>query len=79
MSLIIWGDTERQQFDIVVEPGVGTLRRQMQTLFQSGKTTKAGTHSGSGLAIVKKLVDELQGQISCHSDNASDIASLWSP
>ena len=60
----------------VSDDGPGLEAWQMQTLFQPGRTTKAGAHTGSGLAIVKKLVDELQGQISCHSDNASDIASL---
>lgn len=33
VSLIVWGTTERQQFDIVVEPGIGTLQRQLQALF----------------------------------------------
>lgn len=58
----------------VSDDGPGLEAWQMQTLFQSGRTTKTGMHTGSGLAIVKKLVDELQGQISCHSNNASDIA-----
>jgi pilus assembly protein CpaC len=33
VSLIVWGDTGRQQFDIVVEPGIGNLQRQLQALF----------------------------------------------
>ena len=58
----------------VSDDGPGLEAWQMQTLFQSGRTTKAGTHTGSGLAIVRKLVDGMQGQISCHSDNINDIA-----
>jgi pilus assembly protein CpaC len=33
VSLIVWGATERQQFDIVVEPAVGPLQRQFMSLF----------------------------------------------
>ncbi len=52
----------------VSDDGPGLESWQMQKLFQAGSSTKSGTHTGSGLAIVKKLVDELQGLISCHSD-----------
>ena len=34
VSLIIWGDgTQRVQYDLVVDPGVSPLQRQLQTLF----------------------------------------------
>jgi pilus assembly protein CpaC len=33
VSLIIWGPGQRQQLDIVVEPGVSVLQQQMQHLF----------------------------------------------
>ena len=33
VSLIIWGATERRQYDIVVEPGVSTLEQRLQALF----------------------------------------------
>jgi signal transduction histidine kinase len=56
----------------VSDDGPGIVAGQMQNLFQAGRSTKAGVHSGSGLAIVKKLIDEMHGQISCHSDHASD-------
>jgi len=33
VSLIIWGATDRRQYDIVVEPGVSTLEQRLQALF----------------------------------------------
>jgi len=33
VSLIIWGATERRQYDLVVEPGVSTLEQRLQALF----------------------------------------------
>jgi pilus assembly protein CpaC len=33
VSLIIWGATERRQYDVVVEPGVSTLEQRLQALF----------------------------------------------
>lgn len=33
VSLIIWGDTGRKQYDVVVDPGVSTLEQQFQALF----------------------------------------------
>jgi pilus assembly protein CpaC len=33
VSLIVWGATQRRQYDIVVEPGVSTLEQRLQALF----------------------------------------------
>jgi len=33
VSLIIWGATQREQYDLVVEPGVPNLQRQLNILF----------------------------------------------
>jgi pilus assembly protein CpaC len=33
VSLIIWGPASRVQYDVVVDPGVSSLQRQIQTLF----------------------------------------------
>ena len=33
ISLIVWGATERTQYDLVVEPGVPPLQQQLQALF----------------------------------------------
>ena len=33
VSLIVWGPTQRTQYDIVVEPGISVLQQQLQQLF----------------------------------------------
>jgi pilus assembly protein CpaC len=33
VSLIIWGDTTRVQYDVVVDPGVAAIEQQLRTLF----------------------------------------------
>src|ERR1051325_465956 len=33
VSLIVWGVTERRQYDVVVEPGVSTVEQRLQALF----------------------------------------------
>ena len=33
VSLIVWGATRRDQYDVVVEPGVTGLQQQLQSLF----------------------------------------------
>jgi pilus assembly protein CpaC len=33
VSLIVWGNTRRVQYDVVVDPGVTPLQRQLQSLF----------------------------------------------
>lgn len=33
ISLIVWGTTQRRQYDLVVEPSVSTLEQQLQALF----------------------------------------------
>lgn len=63
----------------VSDDGPGLDATRMQKLFSPGSSTKGGTHSGAGLAIVKKLVDDLQGHISCHSDNNGTTFSIMLP
>ncbi len=46
--------------------GPGIPERILTNLFQPVESTKTG-HSGLGLTIVKTLVDELHGHISCYS------------
>jgi len=52
----------------VRDNGPGIAPELMARLFKSGASTKAGTHAGSGLAIVRRLVEEMGGQLSCSSD-----------
>jgi signal transduction histidine kinase len=51
----------------------------MQNLFKAGTTTKGGTHTGSGLGIVKRLVEEMHGQISFQSDSKGTAIDILLP
>ncbi len=51
----------------VIDDGPGISAEIMQQLFSPVTSTKGSTHSGLGLTIVKNLMDELSGQISCTS------------
>jgi HD-like signal output (HDOD) protein/signal transduction histidine kinase len=52
----------------VIDDGPGIPEEIMQQLFTPVTSTKDSTHSGLGLTIVKNLVDELSGHISCTSN-----------
>ncbi|MCD6526938.1 MAG: ATP-binding protein, partial [Desulfuromonas sp.] len=69
----------RQYVEIEIRddgPGIdGEILRQ---LFQPVTSTKKG-HSGLGLTIVKNLVDQLQGEISCSSSNAGTRFQILLP
>jgi pilus assembly protein CpaC len=39
VSLIVWGSTNRIQYDVVVDPGVSGLQRQLQTIFPGEQIT----------------------------------------
>ena len=52
VSLIVWGPTQRSQYDVVVEPGISVLQQQLQQLFpgeniQVGFSDQATILSGS--------------------------------
>jgi signal transduction histidine kinase len=53
----------------VADSGPGITTAQLPTLFTGGTSTKGGEHRGSGLVIVKRLVEEMQGQVSCQTDS----------
>ncbi|MCR8921170.1 HDOD domain-containing protein [Dasania sp. GY-MA-18] len=52
---------------IVSDNGPGMSAAVKEQLFLPQQSTKGGKHSGLGLSIVKKLVDEMGGIISCRS------------
>lgn len=56
----------------VEDNGPGIAADILDKLFSPGNTSKGGDHSGSGLAIVKSLVEELDGQISCQTSHTED-------
>ncbi len=54
---------------VVTDSGPGIPEPILETLFQPVQSTKSAQHSGLGLTIVRSLVNELGGMISCRSDN----------
>lgn len=47
--------------------GPGLPDAVKSSLFEPVSSTKGGSHSGLGLSIVKKLVDDMEGSIACRS------------
>ena len=58
--------------------GPGIPQEMFNQLFQPITSSKEG-HSGLGLSIVKKLVDQLQGEISCSSSTSGTRFQLLLP
>jgi len=52
---------------VIADNGPGIMPEVQEKLFTPVETTKAGNHAGLGLSIVKSLIDELEGSISCRS------------
>lgn len=63
----------------VRDEGSGMSAEQLADPFAAGRSTKGGSHRGTGLAIVKRLVDEMQGQLSCQSDSKGTLISIVLP
>jgi len=58
----------RNYVEIVIsDNGPGIASEVQEKLFSPVQTTKGGSHAGLGLSIVKNLIDELDGSISCRS------------
>ena len=53
----------------VADNGPGIRPEVLSQLFKPVQTEKGNGHSGIGLSIVKKLVAELNGSVSCRSSN----------
>ncbi len=56
---------------IVQDDGPGIAPEVRSRLFKPVTSTKGAGHSGVGLSIVKGMVDDLGGRISCHSSASS--------
>jgi pilus assembly protein CpaC len=71
VSLIVWGQGQRLQYDVVVEPGVSVLQQQLQQLFP-GENIQV---SFSDQAII------LSGEVSANAVmlRAGEIATATSP
>ena len=64
-----WLFNQRRYIEItLVDNGPGIADTIKQQLFKPVTSTKGANHAGLGLSIVSKLVEDLDGMISCHSD-----------
>jgi signal transduction histidine kinase len=63
----------------VRDDGPGIAPEVMQRLFKPGASTKGGTHAGSGLGIVRRLIEDMGGQISCRSNSKGTAMELLIP
>jgi signal transduction histidine kinase len=63
----------------VRDDGPGIAPDLMLRLFKPGASTKGGAHAGSGLGIVRRLVEELGGQIGCRSDDKGTAMEILIP
>ena len=55
----------------VHDNGPGIDREIQRQLFSPVKSTKGDGHAGLGLSIVKEMVNDIEGQIHCHSSEES--------
>jgi signal transduction histidine kinase len=50
---------------VVADTGTGISEEVLRHLFEPVPSTKGPGHAGLGLVIVKRLIDELEGEMSC--------------
>jgi sensor histidine kinase regulating citrate/malate metabolism len=63
----------------VRDDGPGIAPDVMQGLFKPGASTKGGAHAGSGLSIVRRLIEDIGGQISCRSNSKGTAMDILIP
>lgn len=63
----------------VRDNGPGISHEQMLRLFKPGASTKGSAHAGSGLGIVRRLVEDMGGQIGCRSDSKGTAMEILIP
>lgn len=63
----------------VVDTGPGISEEILKKLYKPVKSTKGKLHSGLGLSIVKNLLDEMGGAITCKSTESGTAFSIHFP
>jgi putative nucleotidyltransferase with HDIG domain len=63
----------------ISDTGSGIPENILKNLYKPVTSTKGKRHSGLGLSIVKKLVDEMDGDISCKTDEAGTTFNIHFP
>jgi len=63
----------------ITDNGTGIPKQHLKEIYSPGFTTKHNGHSGLGLAIIKKLTEEMGGSILCQSSNTGTTFSIFLP
>ncbi|TBW57990.1 HDOD domain-containing protein [Marinobacter halodurans] len=75
----VWQDG-RQWVELVIEDsGEGIPESVRNRLFKPVRSTKGPTHSGLGLSIVKQLMDDMEGIVSCKTSDRGTSFRLLLP
>ena len=78
VSLIVWGVTERRQYDVVVEPGVSTVEQRLQALFPTEdiRVTVAGDALILSGRVSSNDVSLRAGEIAAASASKAKIINM---
>ena len=63
----------------IIDTGPGIPDEILKNLYKPVKSTKGKRHSGLGLSIVKNLIDEMGGTITCKSASSGSAFSIHFP
>ncbi len=63
----------------ITDNGMGITPTQLKAIFSPGVTTKHNGHSGLGLAITKKVLNDIGGTITCESGENNTTFSVSLP
>ncbi len=63
----------------ITDNGTGIPKQHLEEIYSPGFTTKHNGHSGLGLAIIKKLTEEMGGSLLCQSSSTGTTFSIFLP
>lgn len=63
----------------IADTGPGIPEKILKNLYKPVTSTKGKSHSGLGLSIAKKLIDEMDGDISCKSNASGTTFNIHFP
>lgn len=78
ISTATTNNTKGRHFAVIIirDNGPGIPEHIQKQLYKPVQSTKSGNHSGLGLSIAKKLIDEMGASINCRS--STDITTMTS-
>src|SRR6266567_4089568 len=78
ISLIVWGETKRVQYDLIVEPPISTLQQNLQQLFPGEDIQVSGSEESTILSgkVSSTTVMLRAGEIAKASANKRSVINL---